>query len=43
MQEAIGREIGLVVGIKGLEQNARKQLLKLGKCPANVMAAAKNR
>jgi hypothetical protein len=30
MQESIGRQIGLIVGIKGIEQSARKQLLKLG-------------
>jgi hypothetical protein len=30
MQEAIGRQIGLIVGVKGIEQSARKQLLKLG-------------
>ena len=29
MQEAIGRQIGLVVRVEGFEQNARKQRLKL--------------
>ena len=44
MQEAIGRQIGLVVGVEGFEQSARKQLLKLRyQRGYSVMTAAKSK